>query len=89
MILDEGPEKRSKDRARKQNSVQRSSQEDGTTQESVMSQKSREERVMGRAKSWKHDAHSELTAEGTWELCDAVCDNWGEGSGGQFTQKEG
>ena len=45
------------------------------------------------AKSWKHDALSELTAEGTWELCDtvcdAVCDNWGEGSGGQFTQKEG
>ena len=74
MILDEGTEKRSKDRAGKQeNNMQRSSQEDGTTQGSAMSWKSREERVMGQAKSWKHDAHSELTAEGTWELCVTLC----------------
>lgn len=38
-----------------------------------MSQNSREERVMGRAKSWKNDAYSELTAEGTWELCVTLC----------------
>lgn len=44
---------------------------------------------MGLAKAGSNCMQIELNAEEPGELCDAVCDNWGEGSGGQFTPKEG